>query len=906
MIKRREEFPAEAQIENFAPLRVLRIELSQPLPDIATDDEKTGKRYKRALCIVLIHNYPLGVVELQLCDAITYAHEYAPRIWAALHVQLNEHLLRARLPMMSSLKEVCNKSFLTPSCIEEREQFYAHAPFISVVICTHDRTETLSKCLDSLLQLHYPKYEIILVDNAPSTLATAKLVQGSYDDVERIRYVREDHAGLSRARNCGVKVAKGEIIAFTDDDVVVDRYWLLELVRGFRASNVVCVTGLVLPLEQETLAQYTFERYGGLGKGFSEKTFDASAVHTHLYKAGLLGAGANMAFTSSFLHSIGGFDPALGAGSPTCSAEETAVFLQVLLHNYSLVYAPSAMVLHMHRREYRALCMQVYNYGVGFTAYLIKGIRENPWLLSGLLPNILSSLFAVVFAQSQLEEKRVSNSLQTLTRFGREGMIYGIFAYLHSQRSVSHSDKLLSSTQSMHSVAGIDYQHVRVTEIELGQPLFPLSTFHEKTGNHYQKLRCLVRLHDQPLGFVDFLTSEKEIQTSEVARHIWHMLGTEINQHLEQDGLAGITALAEYGLPPSVFAQCMEECSKFLVEAPFVSIIVATHDRLESLQACIASLLSVNYPHYEILIVDNASSTTATANFVRQNYANIQQVRYLREERPGASWARNRGIEAARGEFIAFVDDDVVVDRQWLVELVKAFSSIEHVGCVTSLVLPMELETSAQEWFEEYGGFNKGFKRQIFDMKLYHPKTPLHPYTVGRFGTGAGVAFRASFLREVGGFDPALGPGSIAQGGEDLALFFQVMQRGYRLVYEPTSLLYHLHRRDYADLRKQIYCYGVGLTAYLTQVLIHNPQLLLDFLFRIPYGVFFAFNAHSTRNSKKSKGYPRELTMLERKGMLYGPIAYLRGRSIATKVHREQKQSNQDWACGEEVGMVSW
>ena len=904
MIKRREEFSAGAQIENFAPLRVLQIELSQPLPDIAADDEKTGKRYKRALCIVLIHNHPLGFVELQLCDAITYAHEYAPSIWAALHVQLNEHLQRDELPTVSSLKEVCKKSFLTPSCVEEREQFYAHAPFISIVVCTHDRTETLSKCLDSLLQLQYPKYEIILVDNAPSTHATAKLVQGDYGGVERLRYVRENQPGLSRARNCGVRAAKGEIIAFTDDDVVVDKYWLLELVRCFRASNVVCVTGLVLPLEQETLAQYTFEKYGGLGKGFSKKTFDASNVHTHLYRAGRLGAGANMAFTSSFLYSIGGFDPALGAGSPTRSAEETAVFLQVLLHNYSLVYTPSAMVHHLHRREYRALCMQVYNYGVGFTAYLIKGIQENPWLLSGLLSNILASLFAGVFAQSRLEEKRVSHSLQMLTRFGREGMIYGIFAYLHSQWSVSHRDTLPSSIQRVQSVSEIDYKPVRVTEIELGQPLFPLSTLHEKTGYRYQKLRCLVRLHGQPLGCVEFRTDENEIQTSEVAHHIWRMLGTEINQHLEQDGLAGITALAECGLPPSVFAQCMEECDKFLVEAPFVSIIVATHDRLESLQACIASLLSINYPHYEILIVDNASSTTATSDFVRQNYA--KRVRYLREERPGASWARNRGIKAARGEFIAFVDDDVVVDRQWLVELVKAFSSVEHVGCVTSLVLPMELESSAQEWFEEYGGFNKGFTRQIFDMKLYHPKTPLHPYTAGRFGTGAGVAFRASFLHEVGGFDPALGPGSIAQGGEDLALFFQVMQRGYRLVYEPTSLLYHLHRRDYADLRKQIYCYGVGLTAYLTQILVHNPLLLLDFLFRVPFGVFFAFNAHSTRNSKKSKMYPPELTMLERKGMLYGPIAYLRSRSIATKVHREQKHSNQDWACSEEVGMVSW
>src|SRR6266404_1117746 len=74
------------------------------------------------------------------------------------------------------------------------------------------------------------------------------------------------------------------------------------------------------------------------------------------------------------------------------------------------------------------------------------------------------------------------------------------------------------------------------------------------------------------------------------------------------------------------------------------------------------------------------------------------------------------------------------------------------------------------------------------------------------------------------------GPGTRTGGGEDLDVFFRVIMGGYRLVYEPASLLYHLHRRDYAHLRKQIYSYGVGFTAYLTKCLLDDPRLVFDFI----------------------------------------------------------------------------
>jgi GT2 family glycosyltransferase len=422
------------------------------------------------------------------------------------------------------------------------------------------------------------------------------------------------------------------------------------------------------------------------------------------------------------------------------------------------------------------------------------------------------------------------------------------------------------------------FEPLRVLEIEIGQPLSNMSAFDDKTGRHYRLANCLVRLHTQPLGIVELQFDENGMSAHECAQNIWCALHTQIIEHLKQDGLPLVTELDAGGLSGSVTAHCIEKRNSLFTNPPFVSIIIPTRNRPERIPSCLRSLLALNYPHFEIIVVDNAPSTSATADLIQQSYREVPQVRYVREDHPGLSWAHNCGRMAARGEILAFTDDDVVVDPYWLIELIRGFSLADNVGCVTGLVLPLELETPAQLWFEEFGGFNKGFTRRIFDMEGNHPKTPLYPYTAGRFGTGANMAFTAAFLESAGGFDLALGTGTPAQNGEDLAVFFQVVSQGYKLVYTPAALLYHLHRQDYAGLVKQIYTYGVGLSAYLMKIVLDNPRVLFDLITKVPYGLYFILSARSPKNRKKSTQYPKELTRVELKGMLYGPLAYLRSR----------------------------
>ena len=419
---------------------------------------------------------------------------------------------------------------------------------------------------------------------------------------------------------------------------------------------------------------------------------------------------------------------------------------------------------------------------------------------------------------------------------------------------------------------------MRILEVELGQPLSAVSAIDEKTSKRYLRALCLVRLHTKPLGIVELQLGESGVNADEYARYIWDVLHEQINKHLQQDGLPSVTGLSKMGLLSPEISRCLEERERFLAQAPFVSVIVATHDRPERLKLCLRSLLDLHYPHYEIIIVDNAPSTNATADVVQQIAQGIlqPQIYYLREDHPGLSLARNSGILAARGEILAFADDDVVVDRYWLVELVRGFFLAKDVVCVTGLLLPLELETPPQLWFEEYyrifSWSSRALTERIFNIGAN--RADLSIYRPGQLGQGASMAFTAAFLRNSGGFDPALGAGRKA-GGEDIAAFIQAVMRGYTLVHEPASLAYHLYRRDYEGLRKQIYGYGVGFTAYLMKIIFDSPRPLFELVIKLPYALFSFVKARSQKNEEKLTSYPKELKIIELKGLLYGALSFV-------------------------------
>jgi GT2 family glycosyltransferase len=674
----------------------------------------------------------------------------------------------------------------------------------------------------------------------------------------------------------------------------VDRYWLAELVKGFALGEQVgCVTGIAFPLELQTQAQLWFEMQGYFSKGLTRRVFDLAENRLRNpvfpYSAGIFGTGANMAFRTAALRAVGGFDPALGPGSPALGGEDLAAFFQIIMAGKTLVYEPGAIVHHLHRRDYAGLRQQMHGYGVGLTAYLTKCVIDKPGLVLDLAVKAPYGMAHALRAQSRKNAKRPYDYPRELVLIERRGLLLGPWAYVRSRWTMrtwrKQAEPPLGRVRPALPVEETaEFRPVRVLEVELGAPLPDILPSRAAAGQVFERALVLVRLHTRPLGAVEMALVDGGLGAACYAQAIWCSLAKEIAAHLRQDGLPAPTTLEAAGLPSASTPPCLQERDAVLAQAPFVSIVVATRDRPESLAVCLDSLLALDYPHCEILVVDNAPSTSATADLITHSYADSGRVRYVREDRPGIGWARNRGLEEVRGEIVAFTDDDVVVDRYWLAELVKGFALGEQVGCVTGMIFPTELQTQAQLWIEQFGGFSKGYTQRVFDLAEHRVRNRLYPYSAGAFGSGANMSFRTAALRAVGGFDPALGPGSPGVGGEDLAAFFQIIMAGKTLVYEPGAIVHHVHRRDYAGLRKQVHGYGVGLTAYLTKCVIDKPSLAVDLATRIPHGVAYALSSRSAKNAGKSHDYPHELTVMERRGMLLGPWAYVRGRWIMRKL----------------------
>jgi cellulose synthase/poly-beta-1,6-N-acetylglucosamine synthase-like glycosyltransferase len=291
-------------------------------------------------------------------------------------------------------------------------------------------------------------------------------------------------------------------------------------------------------------------------------------------------------------------------------------------------------------------------------------------------------------------------------------------------------------------------------------------------------------------------------------------------------------------------------------------------------------VLELDYPEYEVIVVDNAPATAATRELISSARFRAH-VRYVRENQPGLAAAHNRGLSVAAGSFIAFTDDDVTVDRLWLLELARGLELAECVACVTGLILPAELRTRAQLLAEQRWGFSKGFCERVFDATTGGDDV-LYPYTAGTFGSGSNMAFDAAALRALGGFDPATGAGTIARGGDDLAAFFSVICSGHRLVYNPAAFVRHAHHAEYPALLRQAFGYGAGLTAFLTKAVIDRPSRLLELARLVRPGLARLLDPRpGTRELEAGRGRRAglaELSWAERRGMAYGPLAYLRSR----------------------------
>ncbi|MDL9936076.1 glycosyltransferase [Gordonia sp. ABSL1-1] len=247
-------------------------------------------------------------------------------------------------------------------------------PPVTVVVCTRDRTDQVRRTIESLLALDYPSFEVVVVDNAASTLDTWRYID-SLDD-PRVRVIHASVPGLAAARNRGLESAAHDIVAFTDDDVVVDRQWLTCLIQPLADADVACVTGLVPAAELRTPAQVAFEQRVHWSSSLDRRVYRMTQPRDRRtlfpFRVGDYGTGANFAVRRPVAFELGGFDEALGAGSPTRGGEDIDWFVRTIVSGRALAFEPDAIAWHQHRDDDDALATQAHGYGIGLGAWLTK------------------------------------------------------------------------------------------------------------------------------------------------------------------------------------------------------------------------------------------------------------------------------------------------------------------------------------------------------------------------------------------------------------------------------------------------------------------------------------------------------------------------------------------------------
>lgn len=314
--------------------------------------------------------------------------------------------------------------------------------------------------------------------------------------------------------------------------------------------------------------------------------------------------------------------------------------------------------------------------------------------------------------------------------------------------------------------------------------------------------------------------------------------------------------------------------TSFTGPLPPCTVVVCTRERPEQLRRCLQGLLTAVRSDEEILVVDNAPTTDRTATIVAEFDGTTIPVRLVHEPAPGLSRARNAALRAATGDVVVFLDDDTVPEIGWTVPLREAFAGNPSVAIATGMVPPAQLDTAGQQLFQDRLHWCEEFSPEVYSYANRGRLGPLFPFAAGRLGTGANMAVRRSALRKVGGFDQHLGAGTASRGGEDLEMFVRCLRQGWSLAYVPESVVWHVHASDLEEVRRHVFGYGSGVTAYLTAVLTQPRRR--DLLRSVGRGLRYA--VAERRRSPRSAAAEEGLLTREILGFLWGPPAYLYSR----------------------------
>ena len=307
-------------------------------------------------------------------------------------------------------------------------------PPISIVVPTiATDVAALCRSIEMLSTLDYPQFEVIIVDNrvGPGPAIPSQEHWGN------VMVVSEGIPGISAARNRGVRQARFDIVAFTDDDVEVDDAWLRAIGGRFALNpEIDALGGLVLPARLATPPQLWFEEYfGGFSSSFELRI--ANLEHhpddpLFPYQPSRYAAGCNMALRKSALESVGGFRLSLGTGTPARGGEDLEMFMTLASRGATVAFEPAALVHHIHRSTSEQFLNQTRGYGIGLTAAYVSLVVHDPRHVLRALPHLLRGLRTWREVRPD-DDQRVTSYPASTRGVERRGLLRGPLAYLESQ-----------------------------------------------------------------------------------------------------------------------------------------------------------------------------------------------------------------------------------------------------------------------------------------------------------------------------------------------------------------------------------------------------------------------------------------------------------------------------------------
>ena len=290
-----------------------------------------------------------------------------------------------------------------------------------------------------------------------------------------------------------------------------------------------------------------------------------------------------------------------------------------------------------------------------------------------------------------------------------------------------------------------------------------------------------------------------------------------------------------------------------------VSLLICTRNRPLQLLRCLESLLVLDYDLHEIIVIDNGSDSFTIPKL---NYP--CSTRFYRQPVPGASYARNTAIRYAKGEILAWIDDDAVAHPDWLKQAIPNF---DHPGiaCVTGRILPLELKTEWQRKMWQSGGFPIGETAKMYDNNNL---SPLSPWP----GVNCNLLIRGEVAKRHP-YAEWLGPGSPAEAGEENYLFYKILRQGWSIFYDPKAVVYHDFPEKEIEYKTKVIQNSKSRGAYLTRFLLFEKgyrRLTLIHLIKKALGI----------GSTQEEGVPPKL---KAKGLILGALALFPSMRMAKK-----------------------